>query len=382
MPSFLHLFDLAPGYDTRPTRFGTILRELGSVTTCSAPPVNNAPIGDYFVELPRHSRKFLSKIVYGSRLLLGNYAPSVWNKSMEHVFEQLRHKTFSVIICQYLNLLPVACELRNLPQNKNRCKIVMDAREYYPRQNEQSAWWRLFIAGLNDYLCRRYLPQTDLVFTVSPGLRQEYLTQYGVQCILLPSYSHHANIEPHATLASEVRCVHHGLAAPGRKLELMIEAIRLLDGRFHLDFILIPTDPKYLLKLKRLAAGNPNIAFPEPVSMTEIVPHTARYDMGLYLLEPNSFNHRHSLPNKFFEFIQARLAVAIGPSPDMADLVRAYGIGVVAPDFTPQSFAETIKILRPEDIDAFKAKTHLAAKELCWERNAEVIRRSLQELMA
>ena len=54
------------------------------------------------------------------------------------------------------------------------------------------------------------------------------------------------------------------------------------------------------------------------------------YDVGLYLLPPTNFNQRYALPNKFFEFIQGRLAIAIGPSPEMAKLVeRSNADGVI-----------------------------------------------------
>jgi len=100
------------------------------------------------------------------------------------------------------------------------------------------------------------------------------------------------------------------------------------------------------------------------------------------MLPPSNFNHRHALPNKLFEFIQARLAVAVGPSPDMAELVKAHEIGVVSPNFTPQSFAATLNKLRLEDIDGYKANAHKAAPMLCWERNDEVLACALHELLA
>jgi len=344
--------------------------------------VNDSPTGDALVDIRRLPQPLPSKIILASRLALGNFAPVVWNKAMKHAFDQLSHKAFSVIVCHDLHLLPIACKLRDLPHNKDRCKIVMDAREFYPRQREDSAWWRFFFAGLNDYLCKLYLPQVDLVFTVSPGLQRGYAEQYGVQCVVLPSYSAHAEIKPHATPASVVRCVHHGMASPGRKLEMMIEAIRLLGGRFHLDFMLVPSTPAhYLHRLRDLAGDIPHVRFLDPIPMSAIVSTIAAYDIGIYILPPSSFNHRHALPNKLFEYIQARLAVAIGPSPDMAALVREHGIGVVSPDFTPQSFAETLKQLRPEDVDAFKAKSHALAEKFCWERNVETITRTLQQLM-
>ena len=42
--------------------------------------------------------------------------------------------------------------------------------------------------------------------------------------------------------------VHHGGASPSRRLETMIEAMDQLDDRFRLDFMLLPSVPKYMLR--------------------------------------------------------------------------------------------------------------------------------------
>ena len=381
MPSFLSLFAESYNRSPRPTRFAQCLRGLGEVTVCAVGGEDAARSdGMGFIPLAERPKNLPAKALRALTLLARRYERDIWNGSTRAAFEALRDSRFDCIVCHTIKLLPLACFLRALPQNAGRCKIVMDAREFYPREFENSMAWRMFLGGLNDYLCRRYLPQADLVFTVSPGLQQGYVEEYGIECRLLPSYPAYAALEPHATPAV-VRCVHHGMASPGRKLELMIETIRLLGGRFSLDFLLLPATPGYLETLRQQAADIPCISFHDPVPMPEIVPHIARYDMGLFLLEPNTFNHRHALPNKLFEFIQARLAVAIGPSPDMAELVRAHEVGVVSPDFTPESFAATLGALRPEDINGFKAKAHAAAKTLCRERNDEVIAQSLRELL-
>jgi hypothetical protein len=334
-----------------------------------------------FIPLSGRSKAAASQFARAVALVSRRYEHDIWNASIRAAFEALRNTPFACIVCHDLALLPLACALRALPHNTRCCKIIMDAREFYPRQFEDKLAWRLVLGGLNEYMCRRYLPQADLVFTVSPGLRQGYAEHYGVQCLVLPSYSPHAELAPHAT-PPVVRCVHHGCASPGRKLELMIEAVRLLDGRFSLDFMLMSTTPGYLEILTRRAADMPFVAFRDPVPMPEIVSFISRYDMGLYILSPSSFNHRHALPNKLFEFIQARLAVAVSPSPDMAELVREHELGVVSSDFTPQAFAAMLNRLGPEDIDLFKAKAHKAASVLCWERNDELLARTLQELLA
>ena len=47
-----------------------------------------------------------------------------------------------------------------------------------------------------------------------------------------------------------------------------------------------------------------------------------QYDVGVFLLPASFPNQVHVLPNKLFDYIQARLAVAIGPSHEMAEVVR------------------------------------------------------------
>ena len=162
----------------------------------------------------------------------------------------------------------------------------------------------------------------------------------------------------------------------------MIRMLDDLDDRFTLDLILVPSEPAYFDYLRRLARDRPRVRFLDPVPMPEIAARLNHYDLGLYLLEPNSFNNRHALPNKFFEFIQARLAIAIGPSPEMARLVRAHGLGIVADDFDPRSLAASLKGLTTADIDAFKAASHRAAPVLSWDYEREILRQEVARLLA
>jgi hypothetical protein len=100
---------------------------------------------------------------------------------------------------------------------------------------------------------------------------------------------------------------------------------------------------------------------------------TNDYDVGVFLLPPVNLSRRYALPNKLFEFIQARLAIAIGPSPEMATVVRSYGCGIVTDDFDPRTFAAALNALDPAAITAFKSASHTAAQELCAERNEAIV---------
>ena len=94
------------------------------------------------------------------------------------------------------------------------------------------------------------------------------------------------------------------------------------------------------------------------------MPALAAYDVGLFVLPPVNFNYRFALPNKLFEFIMAGLAVAIGPSPEMARVVIDHGCGIVAADFAPATIAARLNALSADAIDAFKRRSLDAARVL------------------
>lgn len=118
-----------------------------------------------------------------------------------------------------------------------------------------------------------------------------------------------------------------------------------------------------------------------PVSFSEICPMLNTYDIGLSIFEPTTFNLKHCLPNKLFEFIQARLMVAIGPSPDMAELVREYQCGIISESFNPQSMANLLNKLKPEEIMYFKNQSDKAAKVLCFEEESKKLKKIINSLL-
>src|SRR5262249_15284488 len=141
---------------------------------------------------------------------------------------------------------------------------------------------------------------------------------------------------------ARVRLIHHGYAQRGRGLDNMIKTIALADERFTLDFMLMNHHLGYLEELKQLASkiAPGKVFFRDPVKPSEIVRTVAEYDIGLCVITPSTYNFLMMLPNKLFEYIQAGLAVMVGPSPAMVDVVRPHGLGVCVPSFEPRDVAE------------------------------------------
>ena len=379
---FLQLFFNSLGRDPRPTRVYSLLRSLGDVTVCSAPPVEGFAAPEHFYRLQGHGHSLAHRVSRATNLLCRRYEADLWPPSLRDLFERLKGQDFSAIICQEGLLVPLALALRDARRNRSLpCPVILDAREYYPRQFEQNLAWRTVLGGLNEYVCRTYFRRLDRIFTVSPGLARGYSEEYGLDCKLLFSCPYYHEISPAISDSSVLRCIHHGTASPGRKLELMIEAFKLLEGKAELDIMVVPNNKRYYRKLRQQAEGTRNIHFRLPVPMSDIVKELTPYDMGIFFLPDNTFNHRHCLPNKFFEYIQARLAIAISPLPDMAALVKEYDLGVISADFTPRAFAHCIAGLSKDEILRFKKNANAAAHALCWEQNDTLLRKTLMELM-
>lgn len=142
-----------------------------------------------------------------------------------------------------------------------------------------------------------------------------------------------------------------------------------LDERFELNLILMENWPGYLNYLKRFASGKQNVHFLPQVPMRTVPRYLSQYDIGIHLLEPVNFNFLHSLPNKLFEFIQGRLAVAIGPSPEMTRVVKDNDLGVVARDFSPEALADCLKALDVEKINYYKLRSHAVARMMSAEQS-------------
>lgn len=322
-----------------------------------------------FVSCERSARTFMKKFWEGVELLLRRHELHYWR--MDHVRElqrKLEGLSFDVAIANDLEALPLAFSLAG------RRPVILDAHEYSPREMEDRIVWRIFKRGQVKYLCDTYLQRAARVITVADGIAEEYQRVFGVKPIVVHNAARSYALVPRSTPMRPVRMIHHGHAMPTRQIEKMIDVVQGLDDRFELDLMLVPTFPGYLEKLKAKSGTDRRIRFIPPVSMEELVPFSNAYDIGLYLLPPSSFNNLHALPNKFFEFIQARLAVAIGPSPEMARIVREFDCGIVADDFVPSSLARALNQLTSADIDRMKIGSDRAAHVHTAEKNAEKLR--------
>jgi hypothetical protein len=328
-----------------------------------------------FIEITKPQVSFLQKAIWAIKLFSRLFENYYWNlPQVRNGFEAIQGRNFDLLIANDIAALPLALRLAG------NALVLIDAHEYSPREFDDKWLWRLLFAPYHEALCSRYLPQAAAMTTVCKGIADEYAKEYGVSASVVFNAPLEQGLEPSPGLPGRIRLIHHGSAIRSRHLGVMVEMMRHLGEKFTLDFMLVETDPVYMAELREMAREDRRVRFVEPVAMPEICRHLNQYDVGIYLLPPVNFNHEHALPNKFFEFIQARLAVAIGPSPEMALIVEEYSLGVIADSFEPRALAAALERLTDESIRGYKLAADRAARELNYEAAGRVLLHEIERL--
>jgi hypothetical protein len=294
----------------------------------------------------------------------------------------LKNDHFDIIIANDIEALPLAFDLKD-PETK----ILFDAHEYAPRHFEDKLWWRVFFQDFNNFLCRKYIPRVQGMITIGQTIAEEYEKHFGVKPVVITNACRYYDVKPVETNAEIIKLVHHGIVNRSRRIELIIGMMDHLPDHFTLDLILvIPTlssqqTRQYYEELKNIASSNKRVHFKDPVSIENIIPLLQQYDMGIILAPPINFNYSNGLPNKLFDFIQARIGVVTGPTPEIARIVSGFNIGVVADDFTSAGLAKKLIDLDRTKIQAFKHQSDKTAKEFNAEKNEVIVNELVDSML-
>ncbi|WDF32397.1 hypothetical protein PTW37_11010 [Arthrobacter agilis] len=289
----------------------------------------------------------------------------------------LEGRHFDVIIANEARALPLAHKVAA------GAAIWGDMHEWAPEERTQLLSWRLLVAPHMRYVCRTYLPRTEAVTTVNQSIADLYDQQFGLRTEVVRNSLPDSGLAVSPLDGARIRLVHSGGAVPGRNIESIIEAVRELDDRFTLDLFLVEARDggRYLAKLKHLAGDSDRITFHPPVAPAALPVTLNAFDIGVYQLPPATTNQRLALPNKFFDFVQARLGLVFGPSEEIARLIREHDLGRVTADFAAGSLTAALRDLTPEQVAEFKTNADRAASILSSEADEAVTRGILRRLL-
>lgn len=299
-----------------------------------------------------------------------------WEQS-EHkqALEILKNGQYDLIHANDWDSLPVA----SVAKNSKTC-VLFDAHEYTLGQFTQHLTGRYLKSPYFEYMLRTYSENIDGIITVSEGIANLYKLNFGWNANVVRNAPKYVSVNYHPVNATSIRLVHHGGAMRKRQLENLIQLVSLLDDRFNLTFILVPTDKAYLSRLKDMAnhLAPERITFLDPIQPALLPKELAAYDMGVHLLTDVNLNHQYALPNKLFDFIMAGLGVAIFPLLEMEKIVTENQIGLVSTDQSLSSMAIALNSLTPDQINEFKKNSLSLAKTL----NGDVEMQKLMDIYA
>ncbi|RYE29959.1 MAG: glycosyltransferase [Hyphomicrobiales bacterium] len=185
----------------------------------------------------------------------------------------------------------------------------------------------------------------------------------------MPHYEAH----PYRPCGETIHVLYHGVVNVGRGLEACIDSIALWRPEFRLT-IRGPGPAEYLealaARIQNAGLGD-RVTLAPPVPMIDLVQEAARFDVGLFALPGHSKQNVYVLPNKFFEYTMAGLALCVSDLPEMSALLRQHDLGRLIPDVTPQAIAVAINGFDRAAIDRHKLNALEAAKVLNWEAEAD-----------
>ncbi len=317
--------------------------------------------------------KFIGAFLLTFKLYMIYYWLLPVNKDAYFKIKQ-QNESFELIISNDIYTLPLALRI------KKNAKLIYDAHEFYPLEHNSNKLWMFFFHGYMNFLHKVYAPKADLMFTIGNFIAHEYKKRYNLNPIVLMNLPVKNNLKQSPIKSNSIRLVHHGAAFPGRNLELMIDIVKKLDSSFNLDFYLVVTNKKYIQKLLDLIQDCPRINIHPPLNVKELITELNLYDAGFYFLQSKSFNDIYCLPNKLFDFIQARLAVIIGPSPEMKKVVEDYQCGYVTSDFNVDNIVKELSLLSKGKIDQFKQNSNIAAEVLNADSSKNIFLNSVNSL--
>lgn len=344
-----------------------------AVTTCGFGPSPDPRVEHIELEAaqPGRLRRFMDE----GLVRLGWFRLAYWaGPTVRAARSALTARRFDVVIANDLDTAGLAVA------KFGGASVHCDLHEYWPQLHGENAKWMAHRSKLYSWMLRTYVRSAASVTTVSSRIAEEYQRVHGVHTHVVTNASPQRDL-PVGAVSSPLRLVYSGAGDGERGLESLVEAAARTTTDVHLDLYLVSATREYLDGLQKLIDDESAPArICEPLPYNALVSKLNTYDVGVYQPKPINLNHAYALPNKVFDFVQARLALVIGPAEEMASVVHEHGIGVVTEDFSTHSLRLSFDALTAKDVHRYKEAsdkaTHALSAEVQqagWERAVDAI---------
>lgn len=345
--------------DQRVIRICATLQEMGFDVHVLARKLRNS------LPLEKHNFRITRFRCYFSKGIL-QYA-----EFMIHLFFRLMFKRTDYLLANDLDSL-----LPNFLISRFRRKYLFyDTHEYFTGVPELagSPAKRKIWKRIEDWM----FPKLKTVYTVNDSVRKEYEQEYHIPLKVIRNVPVSSTIIP-APLPehwkNKIVLLAQGAGLnTGRSCIEMINALPILDERFHLVFIGGGTAWEELKKRRKSLHLEERIDMMERMLPSQLKTYTVLAHLGISLDSFEDKNCLFNLPNKAFDYLQAGVPLFATAIPEIKRIVDEYDCGLCITNTSPQFIAETITKLFNDTnrYEHLKANAIAASKDLCWEKEKE-----------
>jgi glycosyltransferase involved in cell wall biosynthesis len=309
-----------------------------------------------------------SPVLYKRFSMLFHKGPLFYFEYNLRLFFHLLFANAGIVVSNDLDTLLavyMACKIRNIP-------VVYDSHEFFTglpelvdRPQVRNIWQK--IESL-------ILPNIQYSYTVSDPIAAIYQRQYGIEMKVIRNLPFRIS-EVHVQKSpDEKTIIYQGALNMGRGLESAITAMKFLN-----NCRLVIAGSGYLeneLKVLARSEGvSEKVRFTGLLHPEELVKLTQSADLGISLEENKGLNYQYALPNKVFDYIQARIPVLVSDLPEMAAVVKNYDVGMIAPTSDPLTLSGMFQtmLFNEELREKYKINLEKASAQLCWENEEPIL---------
>lgn len=345
--------------DQRVIRICTTLQDMGFDVWVLARKLNDSlPLGQYNFKVHRFRCYFRKGIPQYAEFML-------------QLFFRLLFARTDYLLSNDLDSLPP----NYLVSKWRRKHLFYDSHEYFTGVPElaDSPVKRKIWKKLEDWI----FPKLKTVYTVNESVRNEYQQEYGIPMMIVRNVPAIAKINAAAmpeNWKGKIILLAQGAGLnQGRSCIEMINALPLLDEKFHLVFIGGGNAWDDLKKRREALHLEGRIDMLEKMPPARLKSYTLLASMGISLDSFTDKNCLFNLPNKVFDYIQAGVPVLGTAIPEVKRIVEEYQCGICIEDTSPQNISTVITRLfnSPDQYTLLRENAKKASAILNWENEKE-----------
>ena len=298
------------------------------------------------------------------RSTYGYYSKINLTKIFYNLFPKLRP---AVIFCHDYYTIDFAYELNR----KHKIPYYVDCHEYSVGQFPEDKMWSKWVSPTVKVIQDIYLPNASGISTVSKGISKFLANDHKLKIppLVLRSVPFYER-QPFNKTGKKIKVLYHGEIYKTRSLDYAVRSLKYTNKNIHLTLRGYGDEnyKKELLEIAKNCGCEKRITIEEPVPFDKIISFANNHDIGYFVSSKFSPQRKHTLPNKFFEYIMAGLCLFVSDVPEMSKIIKQYKCGILAKNLDERLIANMLNNLTPSKIDDMKKNSLEAAKKFNWEK--------------